>query len=89
MTDVNPSTEKEISPQLGKKVVYFVADKAAQNDTVTFDNYSKVLHATGSVEPSSGNWVAESVERVDGTANQIKLTAATTGTVYGMAVVEE
>lgn len=89
MTDVNPNTTVQVSPNAGKKVVYFDADKAAQNDTVTFSDYSTVKFAAAFVEPSSGNWVEESVERVDGTSNQIKLTASTTGTVHGWVIVEE
>lgn len=89
MADVNPSTQVQVTPNAGKKTVYFEATKESQNDTVTFSDFSKVLHATASVEPSSGNWVAESVERVEGTSNQIKLTDSTTGTVYGWAIVEE
>lgn len=93
MTDVGIGERSEeyieIAPNCGKKVIYVDgADKVGQNDTLTFNSQSKVLFADFLVDGGS-NWVEESTERMSGTANQVKLTNATTGSVYGIAVVEE
>ena len=81
MADVS-ATAKIATPSTGYCSAYVTGAKAAQNDTLTVSNFKKIVNAQGMVEPSSGNWVEESCERVDGTLNQVKLTATTVGTSH-------
>lgn len=88
MTDLT-ETVTEVVPALGKKMIYFTATKAAQNDTITFSDYTTVRWAAAMVNDGSNDWSADTVTVDASTANMINLTGATTGTIYGVAIVEE
>lgn len=74
-----------IVPHLGISLIHFTGTKAAQSDTVTFSGYRVVYWAAAFVDGGS-DWLADTVTRTDATVNQIILTGATTGTVYGIAL---
>jgi len=79
-------TVKPIVPSLDQTLIHFTATKVAQNDTITFGDYRLVVWAAAFVDAGS-DWLADTVTRTDGTANQIKLTGASTGSIYGIALV--
>jgi len=80
MTELT-ETVTEVVPALGKKLIFFTATKTAQNDTIDFDDYSAVrwcaAHTGGSADTVT----------ISGTT--ITLAGSGTGTVYGIAIVEE
>jgi len=65
-------------------LIFFTGTKAAQNDTVTFSDYRIIYGAVVFVDDAS-TWEIDVVSRVDATENQITLTGADTGTVWGIA----
>ena len=81
-------TITEVVPAMGKKCLYFTAAKTAQNDTITFGDYSKVLTGFAHVDGGS-DWGTEIITVDQTTATMINLTSTFTGTIHGYVVVEE
>jgi len=77
----------ECVPHMGVSLIYFSATKTAQNDTITFGSYRKVLWAAAHVQNGSSDAVADTVTVDYTTANLINLTGATTGAIKGIALV--
>lgn len=91
VTNVNTSGVK-VAPIGGAgldktRIVYAVANKAAQNDTVTITNCRAVLVAQVMVTTGTTRTV-DTFTVTDATPTVIKLTGATTGTVHIMAIVK-
>ena len=61
MTDVT-ATEYSITPSTGYAFAYLTGDNAAQNDTLTCSGFRIIYASAGSLEPSSGDTEAETVE---------------------------
>ena len=80
MTELT-ETITEVTPALGKKVVFISATKEAQNDTIALSDYSAVYLAVGFTNGS-----AETIT-ISGTT--LTLAGAGTGSFYGLAVVTE
>lgn len=87
MTDV-AETVSVVTPSQEVTLIYFTATKAAQNDTITFSDYRKVMwchvHNWASASDSIGT---EDATIDKDTVNMINLPSATTGTIRGVAIV--
>lgn len=87
MADVT-ETVLVVTPSSEATLIYFTATKAAQNDTITFSDYRKVLWCHVHTWASASDSIGTEDATIDvNTVNMINLPSATTGTVRGLAIV--